>query len=113
MTRAAPSRWRLGIAVRKNIHRLESRKIKADAIGEISEGGARESVPALAFQYGVKLLAQDVQMQHVRCGIGELSFAQGLGSPIGRLLLLGDLDVQQLARQVLESVPVGVGPRDF
>ncbi len=61
--------------MRKNVHRLESREVEADAIRQISEGGARESVPALAFQHGVKLLAQGVQMQHVRCGIGELRLA--------------------------------------
>ena len=63
------------IAVRKNVHRLESGEVEADAIGKIGEGGARESVPALALQHGVELLAQGVQMQHVRCGIGELRLA--------------------------------------
>ncbi len=111
--RAAPAPRRLRIAVRKNVHGLESREVEAHAIGQVSESSAREFVPTLAFQHGVKLLAQGVQMQHVRCGIGELRFAQRIGPPIGRLLLLGDLDVEQLARQVLESMPVGIGSRDL
>jgi hypothetical protein len=61
--------------VRKNVHGLESGEIEADAIGEISEGGAGKLVPPLASQHGVKLLAQGVQMQDVRRRIGKLPFA--------------------------------------
>ena len=48
-------------------------------------------------------------MKHVGGRVGELRLGQRVGPPVGRLLLLGDLDAEQFARQVLEPVPVGVG----
>ena len=66
---------RLRIAVRKNVHRREPGEVEAHAIGQIGEGGAGEPVAALALEHRVELLAQGVQMQHVRGGVGELRLA--------------------------------------
>jgi hypothetical protein len=50
-----------------------------------------------------------MQMQHVGSGVFELRLRQRLGGPVGRLLLLGQIDLEQFLGHVLESVPVGVG----
>jgi len=99
--------------VRENVHAFESREVEADAIGQIGEGGAGERGSSLALEHCVELLAQAMQIEHVRGGVGELRLAQGIRAPVRRLLLLGDLHAQKLARQILEPVPVGVGPRDL
>ena len=61
--------------MRKHVHSLEPGEIEAHAIGKIGEGGAGKLVAALALEHRVELLAQSVQMQHVRRGIGELRLA--------------------------------------
>ena len=48
-------------------------------------------------------------MQHVGGGIVELLLGQLGGTPVGGLLLLGQLDAEQVLAQILEAVPVGEG----
>ena len=48
-------------------------------------------------------------MQHVACRVGDLRVGQFVGAPVGRLLLLGQIDAEQLAREILQAVLIGVG----
>ena len=100
-------------SVGEDVHRGEAGEIEPRPLRQIGEGGARQPVAPLAREHRVELLAQRVQMQHVGGGVGELRVAERLRAPVGRLLLLGDLDAEQLARQILEAVPVGVGARQL
>ena len=50
-----------------------------------------------------------MQVQHVGGGIFELRFGKLAGAPVRRLLLLGNLEAEDLARQLLQAVAVGVG----
>jgi hypothetical protein len=49
-----------------------------------------------------------VQVEDVRRGVFELRLGDLLGAPVRALLLLREIDIEQLAYQVLESMPVGV-----
>ena len=54
-----------------------------------------------------------MQEEHVGGGIGELRLAERLRAPVRRLLLLGNLDAEQFAREILQAVPVGIGARQL
>ena len=66
--------------------------------GRKSKQARASSRPPLARQPRVQRRAQPVQVEHVRGGIVDLRRAQLGRAPVARLLLLGDVDVQQLAR---------------
>jgi len=53
-----------------------------------------------------------VQVQHIVAGIFDLLGADGLRAPVGRLLLLVELDVQEFAAQRFERVVLREGARD-
>ena len=50
-------------------------------------------------------------MQHVGGRIGDLCLGELLGAPVGELLLLGEVDAEHLAHQVLEPMLVRIGSR--
>ena len=77
--------------------------------GKIVEGVLGERHAAFTLQHGVQLQAQGVQVQHVRGGVGHLVGAQAGRAPVGRLLHLGQLHAQQLARHVLQAMAVRIG----
>ena len=64
---------------------------------------------ALAGQHRIEPVAQGMQMQHVGGGISELGLAQGGRTPIARLLLFRQIDVEHLAHQILQAMAIGVG----
>src|SRR3954465_15333797 len=85
--------------------------------GEIQGGAGRQEVearsgqrvPTLAGQHAVEALAQGMEMEHVPGGVAALGLAQARRTPVRALLALVEIDPEQLAAQVLEAVPVGVG----
>ena len=54
-----------------------------------------------------------MEVKNVRRRIRELRLAQSRGRPIGRLLLLGQFNAQELAGQVLKAMAIGLGPDQF
>jgi hypothetical protein len=74
------------------------------------ETGLRERRPVFALEPLVKLFLERMQIPHVAGGIFPLRLAELVRSPVARLLLLGNVDVQQLLYEVLEPVAIGVRP---
>jgi hypothetical protein len=73
------------------------------------EAGLRQFGAAFARQHDIEAFAQGMQVQHVGSRVSELRFAQGRRTPVARLLLLRQLDVEHLAHQILQAMPIGVG----
>src|SRR3984957_5968662 len=69
----------------------------------------RQRRTALARQHDIEAFAQAMQMKHVGGRVSQLRLAQGLRAPVAGLLLLGQIDIEQFAHQILQPVPVGVG----
>ena len=95
--------------MRKNVHFGEAGEVEARPFGQIGESGAGEAVAALPLQHRVELLPQRVQMEDIGGGISELRVGQRLHPPVGRLLLLADLDPDEFAGEVFQPVPIRVG----
>src|SRR5579859_5971468 len=95
--------------VRENVFLFPTRQIEGGAVGKEVETGLGQLDPAFARQQFVHLVAQAVQIEHVRGGIVELLLCQGGSAPIGGLLLLGQLDAEQFQAQILEAVALGIG----
>src|SRR5215471_19220510 len=87
-------------------------KVKPDPVRQEAKTGRREVRAPLTDENGVELFLERVQVQHIGRRVGELRVGQRLGAPIGELLLLGEVDAQHFAHEVLEAVLVGVGARD-
>ena len=87
--------------MRENIRFRPPREIEPRARGQKVETGGGEGVAPLARQHDVELRLKLVQMQHVRGGVNLLRLRQGLRAPVRGLLLLGDFDPQQFAREIL------------
>src|SRR5262249_6859641 len=87
-------------------------EVEPHPIRKEAKTGRREVRATLADEDRVELLLERVQVQHVRCRVGELRVGQRFGAPIGELLLLRQVDAQHLAHEILEAVLVGVGTRD-
>ena len=79
----------------------------------LDEAGLRERRPPLAREKGIERLLQTVQMQHIGGGIVELGGRELCGAPVGLLLLLGDVDTQQIAQEILQTVAVREGPGEL
>src|SRR3546814_8711581 len=85
--------------------------------GEIEIGTGRQEFEAclgergafLAYQPLVELFLKAVQIAHIGCGIILLRIGQQRRAPVGRLLLLGDLNPKQIADEILQAVAIGVG----
>src|SRR3954465_1926774 len=73
------------------------------------EAGAGEAGPALPLEPFVQSLLQLVEVANVGGGIILLRVRKLRRSPVGALLLLGDVDLQKLLDQLLEAVAVGIG----
>ena len=79
--------------------------------GSRSRPGPERCAP-LPREHRVELLLQRMQVEHVVGGILELAPGERVRAPVRRLLLLGNLDAQQVAAEVLEAVAVGEGARE-
>src|SRR4051794_36980281 len=84
-------------------------KIKLDAGGQESEAGFGELEAAFAPEHPIQMALDVVQVEHVGRSVIELRVGDLFGAPVGALLLLVHIDVEQLAGEVLEPVSVGVG----
>ena len=95
--------------MRENVFRAPAGEIEPGADGEERETGGGEFLAALARQHGVELLLDGMEIEHVVGSVRDLRLGQGLGAPVGELLLLGDVLAEQVLGEVLEAVLVGVG----
>src|SRR5262249_31593108 len=100
------------LGMRENILGCPSREIEPGAIREETKAGGGKLGSSLALQHGIELVLESMQMQHVGGGIAHLRVAQRLRSPIRELLLLGELDAEHLADEILEAMLVGIGARE-
>src|SRR4051812_27123902 len=76
----------------KNVRVAPSEQVELGPDGQKFEARPGKVRPALPGEHAVELLPQGVEVQHVGRGVVHLSLAQGLGAPVGRLLLLRQLD---------------------
>lgn len=97
----------------EQVHVRPSHQIEPRPRREKIEACLRQFESVLAPEHGIESLAQRMKMQDIGGGISELSLGKRLCPPIGRLALLGEIDTEQLAREIFEPVPIGVGPRDL
>src|ERR671930_1972470 len=83
-------------------------EVEPHPIREKAKTSRRQLGAPLTEKDGVELLLERMQVQNIGRGIGELGVAERLGAPIGELLLLRQIDAQQFADQVLETVLVAI-----
>src|SRR5512138_578617 len=98
------ARLRMG----KNILELPALQVEYGARGQEAEAGLGELRAPLPRQHRIELLAQRMQVQHVGGGVGKLRLAEAVSAPVARLLLLRQVDVQDLAHQILQPVAISV-----
>src|SRR5215510_12372851 len=98
-----------GGSVREEVLVLEAGEVEAGSFREKAETGLCCRCPAFAGEHGIELGLERVQVEHVARGVVLLLICQFVRTPIGALLLLGEVDAEELAAQVLEAVAVGVG----
>jgi hypothetical protein len=60
----------------------------------------------------VEMALEIMQVKHVRGRIFELRIRKLFLAPIGRLLLLGKIDAEQFAHDILQPRPIGIGPHE-
>src|SRR5438874_1663587 len=84
-------------------------QVQPGAAGQEAESGLGQLGAALAFQQGIQLGLERMEVQHIGGGVVELFLAQRLGAPVGGLLLLGQVDAQKLPAEILEAPAIGEG----
>src|ERR1700729_1704589 len=99
--------WRSS-AMSKYIFCGPSGEVEPDPVRQEPETGRSEIRTALPVQHGVELFPQGMEVKHVGCGIGDLGVGKFLGAPIGQLLLLGNVDAEEVADQILQAVLVRI-----
>ena len=77
------------------------------------ETGLREIQPSFADQHGFKAFLDGMQVQHIGGRILQLRIAQRFRAPVGALLGLGQVNACDFAGDILQPMPVGIGPRQF
>src|SRR5258705_13869224 len=97
--------------MRKYILGRPAREVEADPIRQEPKTRRRKVLPPFSRQKRIKLVLQRVQVQHIGCRIGDLGVRETSGAPVGQLLLLGNLDAEEIASEILEPMLVGVGAR--
>src|SRR5262245_54109648 len=93
----------------KNVLCPPTAEVQPNPVGQEPEARLGQLLAPLARQHGIELRLERMQMQHVGSGIGELWLGQLSGTPVRELKLLGEVDVQKFACQVLEAMLVGIG----
>src|SRR6516164_9821622 len=106
----SPGRGILGMG--KDVLGGPAGEVEPYPVRQEAKTGRREFGAPLPDEDGVELFPERVQVQHVGRRVGELRVGQRLGAPIGKLLLLGEVDAQHFTHEVLEAVLVGVSARD-
>src|SRR5258708_32360124 len=97
--------------MRENVLGLPAAEVEPGAGRQELETGLRQLGAALARQHGVEPFAQAMKMQHVGGSVSELRFAETRRTPIARLLLLRQVDVEHLAHQILQAMAAGEAAR--
>jgi hypothetical protein len=95
--------------------KCRSRPIRADRVctgRQELETGRGVFDTLIAEQAFGQLVAQRMKVKHVGRRIFQLGLRQGFGRPVGLLLRLRDIDVQQLSQIVLEAVSIRIGPHE-
>src|SRR5262245_15118601 len=100
-------------SVREEVLVLEASEVEAGSFREEAEAGLCRGCSAFAGEHGVELGLERVQVEHVAGGVVLLLVRQLVRAPVGALLLLGKVDAEELAAQVLEAVAIGVGARQL
>src|SRR5512145_1829489 len=95
--------------MRKNILFRPPGQVQSGAGRKKSEARIGQRLATLAPQQFVEFYLDRMKMEHVGRGIAKLSGRQFGRSPVGRLLLLREIDVEEVFAQILETVPVGEG----
>src|ERR1700730_3679745 len=96
-------------SVREYVRIRPAAKVELDPRRQEAETGLRQGSPIFPGQHLIEPFLQRMQVQNVGGGIGELGVSELRGTPIGTLLLLGKIDPQKFAHQILEAVLVRVG----
>ena len=78
-------------------------------VGRNSKQACAQTQTALAREHHVEAFAQGMQVEHVGGCVGKLRLAQDLRAPVAGLLLLRQIDIEYLARQILQAVAIGIG----
>ena len=94
----------------KNIHLVKATKIHLGTGWKKCKACLCRLGSSFSRQHDVEFCAQVMKIEHVTRRIVLLSLAERGSTPVGGLLLFRDLDPEQLGTQVLQTVPVGVGP---
>ena len=92
---------------------VPAQQVELGALGQETETSFRDVHATLPGQHHVQLVPQRVQVQHIGGGVGQLRLAEGLRRPVGGLLLLGEIDPQQFAHQILQTMPIRIGAAKF
>src|SRR5665213_3835734 len=95
--------------VRENVLFAPPQKVELDAGGQEAEAGFGQLDPALAPEHAVEMALQIVQIEYVGRRVFELGVGNFFGTPVRALLLLTHVDVEELAHQILEAVPIRIG----
>src|SRR5882757_8273814 len=96
--------------MRKNVLVLPALQVEFGPHRQELKARLRQFSAAFAREHGIETLAQPVQMQYVGSRVSELRIAQALRTPVARLLLFRQIDIENLAHQILEAMAVGIGP---
>lgn len=93
----------------KDVSLGPSGKIKTCARRQEVKAGFCQLQTPLALQHGHQAIAYLMEIEHVLGGVFQLGFRKLCRPPVRALLLLGELDTHDLAGDVLQPVPVGIG----
>src|SRR5258706_9292490 len=102
-------RMAMAADMREQVDFRQAGQIEFGAPGQEIETGLSQRGPPLARQPAIELLAQSVEVTHVRRGIILLRVGQDRAAPVGQLLGLGDILAEQFADQFLQPMSVGIG----
>ena len=99
--------------MRENINLGPACEIQLRAMGQEVETGLGDGRAVLAGQVHIELGFKLVEIQHIGRGIGALGLGEVGCAPIGGLLLLGKLDADQFAGQILKPMAIRIGAGEF
>src|SRR3712207_6233387 len=95
--------------MRKDVRVRPAQQVELGTGGQEAEAALRDGVAVLPPEPGVQSRLHGMEVENVGCPVVELRLREGLGAPVGGLLLLREFDVQELPHEVLEPKPIRVG----